>query len=285
MKKYALLVAVTIAATHFASAEDENTKTQVQKHHGHQPAGVARVPGGNQARIRPMPQGNGNFSNAAARAQFQAQRNGRNFTPALARSRIPSRNFTPRVVTGDVPQANVDVNNAGVVAQPRLGRGGNGNWRDRNGDGTPDWKNHTGQNRDWNGNNRWSHNGNNRWTRNWDRSRHDRGWWTSRYNRFSRFGNGYYYWDSGFWYPAYGYDPYFSTYSYDAPIYSYNDLEPGQVIANVQSQLQQSGYYNGELDGQFGPETRRALLDFQRDNGLPVTGEIDEATLDALGLQ
>ena len=53
----------------------------------------------------------------------------------------------------------------------------------------------------------------------WDRTHHDRAWWRSHYNRFAVFGGGYYYWNTGYWYPAYGYDPYFSTYSYDAPIY------------------------------------------------------------------
>ena len=53
---------------------------------------------------------------------------------------------------------------------------------------------------------------------------HNRDWWRRNYNRFALCGGGYYYWNSGWWYPAYGYDPYFSTYAYDAPIYSYNGL-------------------------------------------------------------
>jgi hypothetical protein len=302
MKRLALVtLSLSFALAHFASAEDDNNKkAQAPKQQAYRKAAAAQPAGGNQARFNAN-RGNRAMSNTAARQQFQAQRNGRNFTPALARSPIPSRNLTPRVVTGDVPQANVDVNNAGVVAQPRPGRGGNGNWRDRNGDGIPDGRNHTGQNRDWNGNNRWNHdgnnrgnqngnnrwdhNGNNRWTRNWDRGHHDRSWWRNHYSRFSRFGGGYYYWDSGFWYPAYGYDPYFSTYSYDAPVYAYNDLDPAQVIANVQEALQRSGYYHGTLDGQFGPMTREALLNYQSDNGLDPTGEIDQSTLESLGLQ
>ena len=121
--------------------------------------------------------------------------------------------------------------------------------------------------------------------RRYHRQRQDRSWWRNRYNRFALFGGGYYYLNSGYWYPAYGYDPYYSTYAYDAPLYAYNDLDPGQVVANVQQELERQGYRTGGVDGQFGPATRRALLSFQRDNGLPVTGEIDEPTLDALGLQ
>ena len=121
--------------------------------------------------------------------------------------------------------------------------------------------------------------------RGWDRSRHDRNWYRSRYTRFAVFGGGYYYQNSGYWYPAYGYDPYFANYSYDAPIYSYNDQDPAQVIANVQTALQSLGYDPGEINGTYGPSTRLALLNFQGDNGLPATGEIDQETLESLGLR
>jgi peptidoglycan hydrolase-like protein with peptidoglycan-binding domain len=56
------------------------------------------------------------------------------------------------------------------------------------------------------------------------------------------------------------------------------------VIANVQSALQEQGYYQDEVDGLIGPATRAALSDFQRDNGLPITAAIDGPTLKALGL-
>lgn len=116
------------------------------------------------------------------------------------------------------------------------------------------------------------------------RRRHDRRWWRSNYSRFALFGGGYYYLNSGFWYPAYGYDPYFN-YTSDAPISAYDGQSPGQEIEDVQAALQERGYYRGAVDGDFGPRTRSALLAFQRDGGLPVTGEIDEATLSALGFE
>jgi hypothetical protein len=66
----------------------------------------------------------------------------------------------------------------------------------------------------------------------------------SHYNRVVfRFG-GWYYWNGGYWYPAWGYDP-DAYYAYDGPIYAYNDLPPDQVVANVQAALQQQGYYHG----------------------------------------
>lgn len=112
----------------------------------------------------------------------------------------------------------------------------------------------------------------------------DRDWWRSRYNRFALFAGGYYYWDGGYWYPAYGYDSRYSTYRYDEPIYGYNAYEPGRVIRNVQIELRRRGYYRGGIDGLIGPMTRRALAQYQRDRGLYVTRAIDGATLRSLGL-
>jgi hypothetical protein len=117
-----------------------------------------------------------------------------------------------------------------------------------------------------------------------DRSRHDRSWWRSRYSRFALFGSGYYFWNDGYWYPAYGYDPYYNSYAYDEPIYGYNDLDPTQVIASVQTELQRLGYYRLAVDGLMGPGTRAAIANFQRDNGLSITSAIDRPTLQTLGL-
>jgi hypothetical protein len=115
---------------------------------------------------------------------------------------------------------------------------------------------------------------------------HDRDWWRHHHSntRFVIFGGGYYFWDNNYWYPAYGYDPAYSSYTYDEPIYGYNSYEPGQVIANVQRELQREGYYYGDIDGLIGPMTRSALARYQADHGLYVTRAIDEPTLEALGL-
>jgi len=116
--------------------------------------------------------------------------------------------------------------------------------------------------------------------------RHDRGWWVNRYpnTRFVLFGGGYYYWNSGYWYPAYGYNPIYSTYAYNEPIYGYNNLAPGQVLQNVQVALRGQGYYRGSIDGLVGPQTRDALARYQQDHGLVVTSAVDEPTLVTLGL-
>ena len=115
-------------------------------------------------------------------------------------------------------------------------------------------------------------------------SRHDRIWYTSRYDRVVVVGGGYYYWDGGYWYPAWGYDPAFSIYVYDGPIYSYDNLPPDQVTMNVQTALQDEGYYTGDIDGQVGPKTREALGAYQTDHNLEVTSAVDEPTVEALGL-
>jgi hypothetical protein len=115
--------------------------------------------------------------------------------------------------------------------------------------------------------------------------RHDRGWYSSRYTRVELIGGGYYYWNNGYWYPAWGYDPGAEYYAYDAPIYVGHRAEPpDRVIADVQAELQEMGYYRGEVDGLLGPLTREALTAYQADQGLTVTAVIDEPTLDSLGM-
>jgi hypothetical protein len=119
--------------------------------------------------------------------------------------------------------------------------------------------------------------------RNYNREWHDGGWWRSHYDRVVFVNGGWYYWDAGYWFPAWGYDPYV-TYVYDGPIYAYNGLAPDQVTVNVQEALASAGYYGGPIDGQLGPMTRDAIAAFQADNGLAVTSAIDEPTLATMGL-
>jgi hypothetical protein len=120
--------------------------------------------------------------------------------------------------------------------------------------------------------------------RNYHSEWHDQGWWHSHYGNSIvwTFGAPYYF-SSGYWFPAWGYAPN-AYYAWDGPIYAYNRLPPDQVIANVQSALQQQGYYHGEVDGLIGPLTRGAIADYQRDHGLYTTSTIDEPTLQSLGM-
>jgi Putative peptidoglycan binding domain len=128
----------------------------------------------------------------------------------------------------------------------------------------------------WQGKNYWAF-------RNYRPVWHDRGWWHNHYNRVVFVYGGWYYWNAGWWYPAWGYAPN-AYYAYDGPIYAYNSLPPDQVVANVQAALQEQGYYQGEVDGLLGPLTRDAISEYQRNHGLYTTAAIDQPTLESLGM-
>lgn len=57
-----------------------------------------------------------------------------------------------------------------------------------------------------------------------------------------------------------------------------------EIVRDVQLELRRRGFYNGEIDGIFGPRTRDGLMAYQSRRGIPVTGAIDRDTLRALGL-
>jgi len=119
---------------------------------------------------------------------------------------------------------------------------------------------------------------------NYNRTWHDRGWWRDHHSHIVFVLGGWWYWNTGYWYPAWGYDPY-AWYPYDGPIYTgYANLAPDQVVVNVQVALRDQGYYAGPVDGAMGPQTRAALAAFQADNGLAVTSAVDQPTLQTLGV-
>jgi hypothetical protein len=112
---------------------------------------------------------------------------------------------------------------------------------------------------------------------------HGSNWWRNRCAAIIFFDWGWWGWYDGWWYPAWGYDPY-SNYEYNEPIYGYDGLSPDQIVASVQAQLQQLGYYTHAVDGRMGPLTRAAIARYQRDHLLPITSGIDPATLGSLGI-
>jgi Putative peptidoglycan binding domain len=119
--------------------------------------------------------------------------------------------------------------------------------------------------------------------RNYKSEWHDQNWWHNHHNRIVFVFGAPYFWNAGYWFPAWGYNPN-AYYAWDGPIYAYNNLPPDQVIANVQATLQQQGYYHGDVDGLIGPLTRAAIADYQRANGLVETAAIDQPTLQSLGM-
>jgi Putative peptidoglycan binding domain len=142
--------------------------------------------------------------------------------------------------------------------------------------------------------------------------RHDGNWhrdWDKHRAHFHRnlvfvFVNGFWWglypWD---YYPyyAYGYPyDYYSGYPYD--YYGYGDDYPynyddqsgyatsGQYAGNstvsaVQSELEKLGYYNGAIDGILGDQTEAAIARYQEDLDLSVSGTVDTATLQSLGIK
>jgi hypothetical protein len=152
--------------------------------------------------------------------------------------------------------------------------------------------------------------------------RHDANWhrhWDRRHAHF--FHNRFFVFDNGFWFGLddgffpWDYLPYYAGdyYPYDyytdvQPDYNtapdnaypygyYTGVQPddntapanGAPVADttvqaVQTELTQLGYYNGPVDGIFGPATRDAVAKYQIDKQLDVTGSLSPNTLQSLGL-
>jgi len=61
----------------------------------------------------------------------------------------------------------------------------------------------------------------------------------------------------------------------------------GPDVVRIQESLARRGYSLGPygIDGWYGPDTRAAVVRYQRDAGLPVTGVVDEQTRSSLGYE
>lgn len=57
-----------------------------------------------------------------------------------------------------------------------------------------------------------------------------------------------------------------------------------EQVKRLQRQLQQRGHYEGSIDGIAGPQTSAALRSFQAGGGLTNSGQLDDETMAALGL-
>jgi putative peptidoglycan binding protein len=261
MKTFLLFAfSLTTALAQVANAEDQN---QVVKHPTKHPPAPANRRTAITQTPRQTPVYRTPHFNPVNTNQTPKVRSFVNQDAVRANRLNRNSEFTPRVRTN--PQTTTTVQ-SNVNARNRFDPGDR-NRTDRN------WQNRISNNNSWEDA-----------RRRHQREHHDRDWWRSHFTRFALFGSGYYFWDGGYWYPAYGYDPGYNTYDYNEPIYGYNDLDPAQVIANVQTELQRLGYYRYAVDGQMGPATRAAIANYQRDNGLSMTSAIDEPTLQSLGL-
>jgi peptidoglycan hydrolase-like protein with peptidoglycan-binding domain len=60
--------------------------------------------------------------------------------------------------------------------------------------------------------------------------------------------------------------------------------DAGPMVMTLQKLLLGKGHSPGAIDGQFGENTKAAVVAFQRDLGIKATGEVDPTTRKALGL-
>jgi hypothetical protein len=96
-------------------------------------------------------------------------------------------------------------------------------------------------------------------------------WWGWGY-----YGGGYYGDDYGYGGGYYGYD------SSSDPPSNGGSAPQFNTTRAVQAALAWRGFYSGRIDGVMGPETRSAIRDFQKQQGLPATGQIDSDLTKAL---
>lgn len=59
----------------------------------------------------------------------------------------------------------------------------------------------------------------------------------------------------------------------------------GSEVKQVQQKLKRWGYYSGSVDGIFGSGTKKAVVAFQKKNGLSADGIVGTKTFQALGIQ
>jgi Putative peptidoglycan binding domain len=133
--------------------------------------------------------------------------------------------------------------------------------------------------------------------------RHDANWHHDWDRRHAHFDHGHFFvFINGFWcglddgffpwdyLPYYPNDYYPYDYYADGDPYDNNgatyDIAPADsaTIQAVQSQLLSLGYYNGSIDGVFGPSTRDAVAKYQIANHLNVTGSLSPDTIQSLGV-
>ena len=135
-------------------------------------------------------------------------------------------------------------------------------------------------------------------------ARHDSSWHRDWDRHHAHFDHGHVFvFNDGFWWGLDPYD-YYGDYpdDYSANPYDYYDYSPSdyddqpaysdsdQAVANatvsaVQSELAKLGYYNGSIDGTLGDQTEAAIARYQEDSDLSVTGTLDAATIQSLGIR
>ena len=68
------------------------------------------------------------------------------------------------------------------------------------------------------------------------------------------------------------------------PVVVGREVAGGDVVVEAQRALARKGYYRGAVDGDLGPRSRAAIREWQADCRLPITGQLDAATLRSLAV-
>src|ERR1700731_200498 len=278
--KKILFLALVVSAVLAVSAKAGN-------HHGNSGSEVAPGPAGSSGRSVSSASGlrygggrmiapSQRFSSIGMRSMSSGYRPYYTGGPSLGQ-----RRFTPGAVTpgnGLARFENSRTRNLGAIQSNRVnhtGSLGNGNTR-----GLAGGSNHVFAQRSAS------------WHRDWDRGRDH--FWNGHRCRFVNgswfifdlgffpwygfpydyYGYGSYYpypygYGYGYWYGyGYGSDPgaYQGGNYYDQGGYDSSDQNADSTVAGAQDKLARRGYYRGQIDGVFGPATRRAVTRYQRDN-------------------
>ena len=57
------------------------------------------------------------------------------------------------------------------------------------------------------------------------------------------------------------------------------------TVNEVQTALKNAGFYTGNIDGKLGPNTKKAIIEFQKSQGLVADGKVGPKTWDLLSKQ
>ena len=73
-----------------------------------------------------------------------------------------------------------------------------------------------------------------------------------------------------------------NAWSHHAAMHSRGTNVSSAEVRDIQQKLQADNLYSGKIDGMVGPRTRRAIADYQKQNSLRVTANLDRQTMDSL---
>lgn len=80
----------------------------------------------------------------------------------------------------------------------------------------------------------------------------------------------------------YTYESSFITQSQEVAVFKQGSR--GDTVKKIQQRLKNWGYYKGAVDGIYGAQTKKAVILFQRKNGLVADGIVGNKTLKAIGI-